>query len=126
VNIGTANGSITARGNNACGSGSTRSLTVAVVSCARMAEESIESAVEFDVFVSPNPFNETLNIRTNGNNNEKLQISIVDVSGRIVYNNVAIANETLNISPNLANGIYYVSVTNSADVRKLIKVVKAN
>jgi hypothetical protein len=91
-----------------------------------MAEESIESAVEFDVVVSPNPFNETLNIRTNGTNNEKLQISIVDVSGRIVYNNVAIANETLNISPNLANGIYYVSVTNSADVRKLIKVVKAN
>jgi hypothetical protein len=126
VNIGTANGSITARGNNACGSGSTRSLTVAVVSCARMAEESIESAVEFDVVVSPNPFNETLNIRTNGTNNEKLQISIVDVSGRIVYNNVAIANETLNISPNLANGIYYVSVTNSADIRKLIKVVKAN
>jgi subtilisin family serine protease len=126
LNIGTANGSITARGNNACGSGSTRSLTVAVVSCTRMAEESIESVVEFDVVVSPNPFNETLNIRTNGTNNEKLQISIVDVSGRIVYNNVAIANETLNISPNLANGIYYVSVTNSADVRKLIKVVKAN
>ena len=126
VNIGTVNGSITARGNNACGSGSTRSLTIAVVSCARMAEESIESAVEFDVVVSPNPFNETLNIRTNGTNNEKLQISIVDVSGRIVYNNVAIANETLNISPNLANGIYYVSVTNSADIKKLIKVVKAN
>ncbi len=126
VNIGTANGNITARGNNACGSGSTRSLTVAVVSCARMAEESIESAVEFDVVVSPNPFNETLNIRTNGANNEKLQISIVDVSGRIVFNNVAIANETLNISPNLANGIYYVSVTNSADIRKLLKVIKAN
>jgi subtilisin family serine protease len=126
VNVGTANGSITARGNNACGAGSTRSLAVTVANCAKMAAETIEEAVEFDVFVSPNPFNETLNIRTNGANDEKLQISIVDVSGRIVYNQAVIANETINISPNLASGIYYVSVTNSADVRKLIKVVKAD
>ncbi len=126
VNVGTANGSITARGNNTCGSGSTRSLAVTVANCAKMAAETIEEAVEFDVFVNPNPFNETLNIRTNGANNEKLQISIVDVSGRIVYNQAVIANETINISPNLASGIYYVSVTNSADVRKLIKVVKAD
>ena len=126
VNIGTANGSITVRGNNSCGSGSTRSLAVTVTNCARMAAEEIEEAVEFDAFVSPNPFNETFTIRTNGANDEKLQISIVDVSGRIVYNQVAIANETINVSPNLANGIYYVSVTNSADIRKLIKVVKAD
>jgi len=126
VNVGTANGNITARGNNTCGAGSTRSLSVSVSNCAKMAAEEIEEAVEFDVFVSPNPFNETLNIRTNGANNEKLQISIVDVSGRIVYNQVAIANETINISPNLASGIYYVSVTNSTEFRKLLKVVKAD
>ena len=126
VNIGTVNGSITARGSNACGLGSTRSLAITVANCARMAAESLEEITEFDAFVSPNPFNETLTIRTNSKTNEKIQISITDVSGRLVHQQFATESQSMTITLNIASGVYYVAVTNSADVRKLIKVVKVD
>jgi len=122
VLVGTGNGSITARGVNACGSGTTRSLTTTVTNCGRLAAQDNELSIT----AYPNPFSQTIQIRTQGMMNENLLLEIVDITGRTVLNQNIVANQTFDLSPDLSNGVYYLLVTNKANVRQSIKIVKAN
>jgi len=44
----------------------------------------------------------------------------------LVHQQFATESQSMTITLNIASGVYYVAVTNSADVRKLIKVVKVD
>ncbi len=128
VLVGAAGGSITAKGVNACGSGTAKTATATVTSCARLgAEEEVIVAADKDLELNayPNPFNDKIQVSTKGKMNETLKLEILDITGRVLISQQIVANQTLDLSPDLASGIYYLCVTDGSDVRKSVKIVKA-
>jgi hypothetical protein len=130
VAAGTAGGSITVRGVNACGNSSTRSLAVTVVNCARMAmDEGTEGTTdnsELIVEAYPNPFDGILNIRVEGFTAPTLQAEVFDLSGRSVYQAVITNEPMLSFNPQLEAGVYMLQIGDGASVRKSIRIVKVN
>jgi hypothetical protein len=67
--------------------------------------------------VYPNPVKSELNVELPFENNGLVNVSIVDVTGRIVYSNVSTGTqkETINVS-NLTNGVYMI-IAKQGDVK---------
>ena len=127
VAAGTAGGSITVRGVNACGNSSTRSLTVTVVNCARMAmDEGTTDNSELIVEAYPNPFDGLLNVRVEGFTASTLQAEVFDLSGRSVYQAVITNEPMVSFNPQLEAGVYMLQISDGASVRKSIRIVKVN
>ncbi len=80
VNYATNSGTIRARGNNICGAGTTRSLTVTFV----CRDEDISTLVNFDAIVYPNPTNGNYLVQFYNSNNEAINIEMIDLTGRVV------------------------------------------
>ena len=79
-------------------------------------------ATKFDVF--PNPFSNILNIKVESEKQEKLNVRVSDLSGKIVYeSNNHQTNQSIQIGEELVQGMYLVQLT-FGDETKLIKVVK--
>ncbi len=127
---GTAGGSVTVRGVNACGNSNTRSLTVTVVNCARMAmDEGTEGATENSELIVeayPNPFEGILNVRVEGFTASTLQAEVFDLSGRSVYQAVITNEPMVSFNPQLEAGVYMLQISDGASVRKSIRIVKVN
>jgi phage-related protein len=122
VQVGTTNGSITARGVNACGSGSSRSLSISTTSCGRLAQQ--DSPLSMTVM--PNPFQSNLQVMLTGMVDEMLTLEMFDIAGRVVASEQVRANQTFDFTPEVANGIYYLSVTNSSGNKETVKIIKTN
>jgi hypothetical protein len=66
-----------------------------------------------DLNVFPNPSSASLNVSFNIENNENAQLSIVDMTGKVVYNeNVADGRTQINISA-LNSGVYYLRISSN-------------
>lgn len=66
--------------------------------------------LEYSIY--PNPAKESVTIGWNANSADKAQISIADVSGKVVYSGVATMNSnmTINVS-NLQSGLYFLNIS---------------
>ena len=127
VAAGTAGGSITVRGVNACGNSSTRSLAVTVVNCARMAmDEGTTDNSELTVEAFPNPFDGILNIRIEGTSASTLQAEVFDLSGRSVYQSVISNSPVVSFNPPIEAGIYMLRIRDGNTAQQSIRIVKVN
>lgn len=72
---------------------------------------------KFDMSIYPNPSNGIVNVEISNASLSRATISIVDVSGRVVYNqtNVSGTNTGLDLT-GLKAGIYFVSVVNNGEI----------
>ena len=66
--------------------------------------------LEYSIY--PNPTKESVTIGWNATSADKAQVSIADVSGKVVYNGVATMNgaTTINVS-NLQSGLYFLNIS---------------
>jgi hypothetical protein len=130
VLAGTGGGSITVRGVNACGNSSTRSLTVSVVNCARMAmtedQNGDSKGSEFIVDAYPNPFDGILNIRIEGSSASTLQAEVFDMRGRSVYQSVITNAPVVSFNPPIDAGVYMLRISDGNTMQKSIRIVKVN
>ena len=76
--------------------------------------------------VYPNPFTSELNIKSNFDQDEKINLAIVDMQGRIVneINNIQTHDREFKISTKgILNGIYFLRITNKNN-SFTIKIIK--
>lgn len=84
---------------------------------------SINSQLDFDVIIYPNPFQEYISIRFN--RDENLDLEIFDLLGKIVFKKSKVNNEMKIDMQNLSKGAYLVKVydlKNKFSSFKLIKI----
>jgi hypothetical protein len=98
---------------NGCDNSATVNLTVDA--CAGI----VESAQNNGVSVYPNPTTGLLNVVTNANTANAV---VTDMTGRVVLTQDVKTNSQIDLS-NLANGVYYISVSGNNGV-SVVKVVK--
>jgi hypothetical protein len=75
--------------------------------------------------VYPNPFNEQASLLVQSPNNEKVQIQIIDMTGRVIWEEQVNANQKISIGQQLAKGNYIIMANlkdGAQQVEKLIKV----
>jgi hypothetical protein len=97
---------ISVRATNACGASSTRTLSgIAVVACPRIGDNAAMALTAF-----PNPASEVLNITFSSDVVANANLRLVDLTGRVVYNEakevVEGFNSTSVVVKGLASGIY--------------------
>ena len=105
-------------GTNTIGCTTNSNITVFVVVCTGLADNSAKENVAY-VFPNPNTGEFTIEL----SNNSFKNIQIFDLMGRIVFSESSLNNKIdVNIN-SLANGIYYVRVqsNNSVEVIKIVK-----
>jgi hypothetical protein len=80
-----------------------------------------------NITLYPNPFTENLNISFNANNNEKIEIRLYDITGKLILNenySISTGNNSINLNTiNLSGGVYVINIQNSGVLQsfKLIK-----
>lgn len=81
----------------------------------------------FEVEVSPNPFNDILNLNLNIDVDGNIGLSIIDITGREIYNysdRLNSGKQTLNLEiPSIPSGVYflYSRFDNRTNVKKILK-----
>jgi len=78
-----------------------------------------------DINIYPNPSYGIVNFTLNGANKNNINISIIDVNGKIVFENKININEKSSISYNfsdLSKGVYFVSICSNNEItnKKLV------
>ncbi len=71
----------------------------------------------------PNPFASGFTLDVNGNNQDKILITVTDVLGRRMYQEEGNANQQYKLGSNFKNGLYIVQVTQGSNIQT-IKIVK--
>lgn len=97
------------------------------VSNARQSKKSsiTPSVANWDVQLYPNPTSGELNI-VSKNNSEQLTVIIKDATGKIVnQNNLQVSDFISNLTLNLDNGLYIITITNNRNERTVKKLVIA-
>lgn len=79
---------------------------------------SLADALKIDLEIYPNPVQRILNI----NSDQLVQIEIIDLSGTVIYKSES-QNTSIDFSP-FANGIYFLTATNSQGIVEIKKIVK--
>lgn len=94
-------------------------------------DETIPDLVEdentgFELLVYPNPFRNEFHIRIESTSDERIDLRMLDVSGKVVYqqNGISISQD-VSMGNSLAKGVYFVDVT-QGDSHKVIRVLKGN
>jgi hypothetical protein len=77
----------------------------------------------FDCKVSPNPGKQNFNLEIKSVSNEKIEVNLFDISGRLISKLSAVKNNTLRFGDDLRPGVYMVEVK-QGQRQKIIKVVK--
>lgn len=77
----------------------------------------------FDCVVTPNPSSEYFNLQVNTPLNEKIEIAVMDMSGRLMERFTTAGDKSTQFGNNLKPGIYMVQVIQGAH-QKIIKLVK--
>ena len=105
-----------------CGVSGTRTLNV-TMNC-RVAATEIPGTI---INAYPNPVNALLNIELNSIHPESYTVVLMDFTGRVIYTDVINAIEGVNTTSlnvaNFAKGVYTLSVKNSEEFAKQIRVV---
>jgi Metallo-peptidase family M12B Reprolysin-like/PKD-like domain/Secretion system C-terminal sorting domain len=114
VNFATTSGNVRVRGNNACGSGSYRSLAVAF----NCRESEISSGNNLNLSCYPSPVYEVLNVTYTSSGESTASIRIIDIIGKTVFlqanNSVEGENRVLLNLAKLNSGIYMLEVNNNS------------
>ena len=77
-----------------------------------------------NVILYPNPLESKLNIQINNSNNSKYEIEIADVLGKVVYQNLNVQSNNVEVnSVNWSKGVYFVQLKSNNGV-EIFKVVK--
>ncbi len=78
-----------------------------------------------EVMFYPNPFNESITFTNLNNNKSPYQLSIIDIQGRELYNNIINTNNYIIDLHNLSSGIYFCKLlnikTNTLSFSRLVK-----
>lgn len=82
---------------------------------------SIDVALKVEAF--PNPSNSSFNLVLQGFSSEKVQITVTDVLGRIVYQSERTGIKQLKIGESFKPGIYHIQVVQGSN-KQSIKIVK--
>ena len=106
--VASANGIITVKSSNACGTSTAKVLSVVTTACPRLGDASVQ------LQVYPNPASTFINVSFNMELAQQVTISLRDAAGRIVYNEIIDAaagfnNQQIELS-NLAKGVYFVQI----------------
>jgi hypothetical protein len=126
VRFGNSGGTITVKANNNCGSGSSRSLAVAMP-CrdTESTEEIVENALKLTAY--PNPARDLLNVAFTNPSASEVILQVYDLTGRIVAEHGLFSQQGENIVnldfSSLGKGCYLLCVY-SNHLRQYIKVVK--
>ena len=86
-----------------------------------LTKSSLNSSLTIQAFPNPSSSEFTLNVQ--GNNTDKVLITITDLLGRRMYQQQGMANQQYKLGSNLRNGIYIVQVL-QGDNLQTIKIVK--
>jgi hypothetical protein len=132
VNWGTVAGSVSVRASNACGNNTTaRTLAVSLADCRSfeiVAEEtSVETAIDTELNVYPNPTTGEARITFSTTSAGTYSLSIVDLQGRVINSTSGAAidgnnNIDINLS-NCSNGVYMIHFMHN-DSLQTLRVVK--
>ena len=89
--------------------------------------QEVLTASEIKISIFPNPVQENLSIEFKSDRHNKIQISLSDILGKIIFNQTYETHIGLNkINRNISNipkGIYFVTVI-SGDFKRSMKIVK--
>jgi hypothetical protein len=78
-------------------------------------EEIGNGGISLELF--PNPMDETSTLKVNNKYNTKINIALVDPTGRVVIDYGQLTTESLTITKNeLSSGIYFIQITNDSRV----------
>ncbi|WP_438972288.1 T9SS type A sorting domain-containing protein [Polaribacter sp.] len=83
---------------------------------------SVNEVEKFDFSLYPNPVKNTFYIKSNTNQN--LKIDLYSITGKLIYKNLKLENQGIDVS-NLNSGIYFTSIKNENNKSlKTIKIIK--
>ena len=121
VRFGNSGGNFTVKANNSCGSGTVRTLAVAMP--CRETDASIEGS-GFGILLFPNPSNRYFNLQVDIPDGNYFTVKIVDMVGRIAesFQDVPV-NTTLVFGEGLPEGIYFAEII-SGDDKRVVKLIK--
>ncbi|MFM7015896.1 MAG: MopE-related protein [Bacteroidota bacterium] len=121
--VASANGIITVKASNSCGSSSVRVLSINNISCPRNGQIGTLSMVAY-----PNPTHDVLNVEFALENDETAAVKMFDASGRMIYteniNAIAGANRTAIQVNDFAKGVYLLQLESNNKLEKLRVVVE--
>lgn len=108
-----------------CAVSSTRKLTVKLADCSgpKTMYTFSNPVSESELLVFPNPSNGNFNIRINSQESGKVQVRILDITGREVNRIIAADYAAISTGSTLQPGIYFVEVTQNGK-RMVQKIVK--
>lgn len=78
------------------------------------------NSVNFQIY--PNPFNDYISIQTDIS--EQYNLKMFDICGKSIYENSILGNQSINNLDGLANGIYFVTITQNSIILKTVKIIK--
>jgi subtilisin-like proprotein convertase family protein len=106
------NGSVTARGVNSCGNGSSRSLAIAVNSCPKFADNTDSGDKELTIY--PNPASEYVEVMYRSSSDKDGLVKLIDMLGQTKYKQSLDvkkgANSYMIDVRRLPAGVYFVSL----------------
>lgn len=111
-------------GTSAAGCNNVAQVTVSVSACTGI--EQVVNAGGYSIF--PNPTTGKLNIQFNVSKQTIINAEVVDASGKLIMKQVLTFNanentQTVNLTT-LANGLYFINLTNSDNKTQSIRIVK--
>ena len=136
VNWGTANGTISAKNNNACGISGVKNLSVNVVACRESGEPQVVEESSFvleqttAIFnLKPNPANDEANVTFSTKENEVYTLELTDITGKLIYREIYVAKDNADQNVlidlrELSNGMYFVNLVDAINNRQTIKLIK--
>jgi hypothetical protein len=121
--VASANGIVTVRASNACGTSTTRVLAVTSTVCPRVGDGSSLSLVAY-----PNPTSSNLTVEFTSEQAQDVNMTMRDASGRVVYSEMKAvatgANATLIDVSTFAKGIYMLQVQSNNTTETLRVIVQ--
>ncbi len=121
VKYGNVGGNITVKANNACGSGSVRTLAV-TITCRELSPNA--GFEGFNVNIYPNPSSDHFTLKIISPDNNPCMLVVSDLLGREIERRESIsADEQIDFGYHLTNGIYFAEVIQGNE-RKVLKLIK--
>ncbi|MGZ5222327.1 MAG: T9SS type A sorting domain-containing protein, partial [Chitinophagaceae bacterium] len=120
------NGFVSVTPGNGCAVGRTRFLRVDLLNCTPPLPFSFNNdggnkLLEASVF--PNPTTGAFNLKTNGESNSTLRVSLFDAAGRSLWQKTVFSSEILFLDESLTEGVYFLHVEQDK-MKKVIRLVK--
>ncbi|MEO5583200.1 MAG: T9SS type A sorting domain-containing protein, partial [Saprospiraceae bacterium] len=85
-------------------------------------KSSLDQKLDFVAY--PNPATDIINFDLTAANHDKVSITIVDITGKILYDRITLNDYSVNISK-LPSGTYYVKISTDkgiSDIKKIVKI----